>query len=626
MSIGKQQIIEKIANSSKGIWILGIANLDLDLAEDRYEQYSIFDILYKKFTGLKDYEISIITESMPQLSKISQTSYFNTSKSGTRNLSLLMEKKNSFEGIRRVLENCSNIEPTEHVCNDELNLVFNKHLIENIISEMATMSRKKVKQVVATICELYSKKLTSAVEEDFRKAPQYTNLVKNRQFAALGKVETSFESELAISLRNSLGECDTVDMLINQVQSQQEIAFDVEIDGVKVTFRTKIKLKKKIEMLVNCVLSNLYQSSPTSYKQIRDNAAYKATLVREQALQELCGNPKYKQRLWVKNFCDDIYQQVLKIDDEYYVVNDNMEFVPTSDSFVIDYFAACLASNNVAEITQKGNKAEVVPCYIYVTPSSKDAASCNRYNVGQRARDAFYYEEHESMQFIKNVAWALVFDRQGNVLLHKRGMNAKDNQDMWDKSVGGHIGINDPNAIYGARREIIEELYTIEGEEQSHVSSENSLSKPDPERIIFLGQWDEKRYPKFKEFLSDGSSLKLEDNEYYCFKFECPLTVNVVKSKRKLPSGKTLYAKCFVDLFFVIVSKNFDLSKLQNSEYLCVPPVKVQEFRRAGRITRQDGSVERFDVTPDLDDLLSNPVWDNEVTIFAKSVGDAFGK
>ena len=39
--------------------------------------------------------------------------------------------------------------------------------------------------------------------------------------------------------------------------------------------------------------------------------------------------------------------------------------------------------------------------------------------------------------------------------------NAKDNQGMWDKSVGGHVAINDIDTVKAVARELAEELYII---------------------------------------------------------------------------------------------------------------------------------------------------------------------
>ena len=63
--------------------------------------------------------------------------------------------------------------------------------------------------------------------------------------------------------------------------------------------------------------------------------------------------------------------------------------------------------------------------------------------------------------FSQQVVWAFIFDRRGRLLIHRRAANARDNQAMWDKSVGGHVDYSmDVDSSNAVGRELIEELFS----------------------------------------------------------------------------------------------------------------------------------------------------------------------
>lgn len=238
-------------------------------------------------------------------------------------------------------------------------------------------------------------------------------------------------------------------------------------------------------------------------------------------------------------------------------------------------------------------------------------------------RDSFYGSDN-----YKLVMWALVFDHKGQILIHKRSQNAKDNQGMWDKSAGGHIAIKDHDIITGASREIAEELYTVE-EEQGHTKS-SGWTNINENKIIYLGKWNETRYPNF------ASNLHLESDEFYSFSFDSRMTEQPIDSMRILPNGTQIKAKCFANLYFVVTSEEFDLSELKNSKYLVMLPNMLKKCAKEGWITEESAekirsenpklevSTGRFEVTPDLDYMINSPEWDNEITKFSIRVKEAF--
>jgi hypothetical protein len=236
------------------------------------------------------------------------------------------------------------------------------------------------------------------------------------------------------------------------------------------------------------------------------------------------------------------------------------------------------------------------------------------------------------MAIVKSVVWALIFDRQGNMLIHQRAVNAKDNRGLWDKSVGGHVGVEDLDTIEAVRREITEELYTLESEGQgSHDRIDWLITNKN--KIIYLGDWKTGRYPDFK-------GLNLNSDEYYAFSLNY-LDINkknfrteIIFTERVLPGGKIVRAKCFVDPYLCIVAEDFDIARLQNSKYAMLTPNELKTCVLSGKIkinkdTRYyDSSAEtiEFKVTSDLAYLVNSSIWDDVVTEFSKRIRDSFTK
>ena len=307
--------------------------------------------------------------------------------------------------------------------------------------------------------------------------------------------------------------------------------------------------------------------------------------------------------------------------DYLYIGNSSMKQEEDQDRFYkfdefVKYFNLYIHSIYCTELTNKRNRMEVVYSY-----------TSNHDLLGPMPRDSFYSSEN-----YKHVMWALIFDRKGRILIHRRANNAKDNQGLWDKSVGGHIASTDRDSIHGAAREIAEELYTVEEFEQGHVNT-SRFNRIDSDEIIYLGTWKETRYLDF------GNSLK-DSNEFYLFSFESSMTVQPIDSLRILPDGTRTKTRCFVDLYFTIASKDFDLNELKNSKYLLLTPQLIKQCAKSKYLSREmrqsikqhnpninlDDISDLFEVTPDLEYIINCPEWDNEITKFSFRVKEAFAK
>ena len=87
-----------------------------------------------------------------------------------------------------------------------------------------------------------------------------------------------------------------------------------------------------------------------------------------------------------------------------------------------------------------------------------------------------------TLEYKRASIWGFIFNRQGQLLLHKRGDFAADNRGMWDKSTGGHVDLTDASTVETAKREFIEEVYTQNAEFSDYNSSKTEM-------IVDFGEW-----------------------------------------------------------------------------------------------------------------------------------------
>lgn len=106
------------------------------------------------------------------------------------------------------------------------------------------------------------------------------------------------------------------------------------------------------------------------------------------------------------------------------------------------------------------------------------------YPRGIFPRACFYTTE-----FQRYSIWGFVFNRKGQLLLHKRSMTTKDGRGLWDKSVGGHVDLRDSSTFITAQRELVEELFLPEAEFTKYIQA-------DLGDIINFGDWNPRKRPE----------------------------------------------------------------------------------------------------------------------------------
>lgn len=224
-------------------------------------------------------------------------------------------------------------------------------------------------------------------------------------------------------------------------------------------------------------------------------------------------------------------------------------------------------------------------------------------------RNSFYGTDH-----YQYVVWGLVFNRDGKLLIHKRKANAKDNQNMWDKSIGGHINFNIERSTQDAAgRELIEELFTKENKQQrGHAFS---MLSEDLSKVYYLGDWRIENHGT--DYLNQ---IKLLENEkprgeenWVFYKIPKSITHN---TPRILPDGKgERWLRVIVDVFIFIANTSVNensVKLMENSKYLLVDPSRLKTWIDQGikDVSAYDGDSLAFEVTPDLKFIMTGSLRD----------------
>jgi len=666
----KYDLLEKIGEAKKSLSVIGATVFDLPwdqlidgtITPSNGKTKKITGLGEKFFSGSNNFQIHILRESenlIEQYALLSQGKSDDES-SSRGNLNVVREKV--VKGLKQGLisyaksndKKITGIEPPEdifkkrlaEIADDTARMEFLKEVEDkNLINHLSIKVKERIITYLSSEVSLYleymykeSKTYSKAVIEGATKFQQYIEELSEK-IAAEFTTANSLKKLDIVSVLKGLGDTRCADGVIK---------YPVKGEQIWITIGSSLKSKIQSEIISFKVSDNNSASSDIniSLNFARENAEKIAVRAVEKEISEYnkCGT-ETTQRLFIKDCYMPIPISMMKIDDELYITHaltkfDSIvkfqyvgninspawkddktepyrsywikEFQDYYDSYFIDVGGVQKYST---EETSKGDRKEVI-----------DTFNESRVRIGTGPRDAFL----SNMGIVKLVVWALIFDRQGNMLIHQRATNAKDNRGLWDKSVGGHVSTEDLDTIEAVRREIAEELYTIENEGQGgHDEIEWMITNIN--KVVYLGEWKTRRYPDFK-------GLNLNSDEYYLFSLNY-LDISkrnyrkeVIVTERVLPGGKTVKAKCFVDPYLCIMAEDFDIEKLQNSNFAMLTPnelkncVNTKKIRINKETRYYDMSAEAadFNVTSDLLNLVNSQIWEDVVTVFSKDLRDCF--
>lgn len=210
----------------------------------------------------------------------------------------------------------------------------------------------------------------------------------------------------------------------------------------------------------------------------------------------------------------------------------------------------------------------------------------NRIPRGIYPRKSFYDTDYSQL-----VVWGLIFDRSGKLLIHRRADNAKDNQGMWDKSVGGHVDYRlDIDTARGILREVVEELYEDEGNADKNIA--RNYWAVSEKNMVYMGDWrpNKRKHHPFHE-------IKSLSNEWAFFRITEP---QHVFSPRTMPDSSIKRLRVISDVYLFVATKSLDdsaLEHLQNSEYKLI---ELDELKSTIDKSLASIATKNFDETNDI--------------------------
>ncbi len=314
---------------------------------------------------------------------------------------------------------------------------------------------------------------------------------------------------------------------------------------------------------------------------------------------------QFKQCFSLRTSYLNIPIPVINIDDDYYITQSLTKFCHQTkfelikkDNIWFDeyykyfhvYFDAPLGTKKYStEITKKDNRTEVILMY-----------NNQRHLLGQLPRDSFL-----GTTKVKVVVWGMLFTRDGRVLIHQRGKNAKDNQGLWDKSIGGHVDMEKDvvDTVKAAAREMLEELYKVEAAGQgSHTKTENM--EPNADKPIFLGEWR----PEIR-YTFPFSEISSQKDEIFFFRMDYGFSKEVVDSPRLLPDGNEVPVRVFADVYAFVMPESFNTIDLKNSKYAILELHELSDAYQDGLLDFNGKEIE-FKATPDLKKIITGRLWE----------------
>ena len=661
--ISKEQLLEKIKNAKYEFCMIGTIPFNLpwtELTEELCRKFKqdnfIIHILRESETTIAQYALLTLSqENEGEFGNLSRGNFVGIKEKIIRELKLALKEATLGK----------NIEPPEDIFATELgnlfytekrNYILKSYKLNNCMSEFRNYMESCIRDIVLK---------------------KRSDFLGNSEFIKKISLNIAMDPELvsrfAKDVEKLLDETITkMTFYINNTNILEDMKIPENTEGLKVNINKKgqsvickdlilksegIQINETVEFNVEKWIDDFcldVSREEDNYRLEADKvqAIKRAMDLRKQRLEKYQQKSETKQRLFIKNCYMPIPVPMIKIDDELFITMaltkfDNINKFQYVGKIIFDDFEKCYkvasgsdgykslwledfvnyyqeyfhnsngAQKYSTEETAKGNRKEVI-----------DIFDENRSRIGMGPREAFL----SNMAIVKSVVWALIFDRKGRILIHQRAKNAKDNQGLWDKSVGGHVSIEDLDTIEAIKREITEELFTMENEGQSgHDIVQWMITNKN--KIIYLGDWKTTRFP-------DLSALKLSPDEYYNFSLNYPdinkrdFRREIVITERLLPNGDIVKAKCFVDSYLCIVSENFDVSKLENSKYALLTPNELKRcvIKKQIKLNQnreydiENGIEEEFRPTSDLSYLVESGIWDDVVTEFARKVKETFEK
>lgn len=388
----------------------------------------------------------------------------------------------------------------------------------------------------------------------------------------------------------------------NHVRVLGVIALDANWQALAKRWTAKLRDNPDFEITILCESDNmLFSKSFTLDTDLAENrrSFQELRFIRDRAIVDL---PEFLLEAGISGANSNVKIEVMHLPIPVSIVQvDDRTFTNLWLHEIEDYFEEVTEQHQWCSLLERYASTYFDPKYgrKYASDPKDELLELfdhDRIPRGIYPRRSFYDTDYSQL-----VVWAFIFDRRGRLLIHRRSDNAKDNQGMWDKSVGGHIEFSDPNTSHAAFREVIEELFVEEPEETKSDFIKWTVSDRE---TIYLGEWrptQRKRYPfrEIRSFRREWAFFRLRDFER-------------LYSPRTLPDGTTRRLRVIPDIFLFVAGPQLTdgfLGELRNSVFKLV---ELSELKNVMDRAIGGGEVPGFDesnlvpkFTPDLINVMT---------------------
>lgn len=155
----------------------------------------------------------------------------------------------------------------------------------------------------------------------------------------------------------------------------------------------------------------------------------------------------------------------------YNIVNQHMNFFETEKESPID--GDTIDKSDINKLNMTGGKKYT---------SLPNSELLEAYDKNNKRVAIFDRKSFLTLEYKRASIWGFIFNRKGQLLLHKRSNETADNRGLWDKSTGGHVDLTDVSTTETAKREFIEELYMRDAEFSKYNDSKTEM-------VVDFGEW-----------------------------------------------------------------------------------------------------------------------------------------
>ena len=390
------------------------------------------------------------------------------------------------------------------------------------------------------------------------------------------------------------------------------VAMDADWESLVTTWASTLKENPQFQLIVLCESDNmLFSKSFTcdtevaserksfrELKFVRDRAIELTEPLRTMAVSLQQGEDSRESRAVVEIMHLGIPVSIVQIDERLFanlwlqeLTADFEEILPSHrwrkqlESYVDAY-----CNPNIGRKYSGDPRDEVLELYDH-----------DRIPRGIYPRRSFYDTDYSQL-----VVWALIFDRRGRLLIHRRARNAHDNRAMWDKSVGGHADFSvDVDTSRAVLREVIEELFSEEVKKKTNFTAWTVSD----EEMIYLGEWRSQQRGR-RPF----DEIRSLNREWAYFRLRGSQRLY---SPRLLPNGVQRRLRVIADVFVFVAGAGLtdeSLGDLKNSQFKLID---LSDLKNALDKSLRNEPVPGFDAenaiprfTPDLTNIMTGELRD----------------